>query len=128
VEHPPVLYPGSGGKPEHLIAERPFPSSPSTTAGQADHLSRAGAGGGLCAGRPRGGLRIRELVSRMEQAVIDLLAIRGESRTAGRVRPACRRWRENRRAGMRVKQGCTYHGLAFNVDLIWRHCRHQSVW
>lgn len=66
----------------------------------------------------RNGLTVRTLVRTMEQAVIDLLAgygIAGERRTdapgvyvAGAKIAAL---------GLRIRNGCSYHGLAFNADM-----------
>jgi len=64
------------------------------------------------------GYGVRELVRRIEQAVIDLLAdhgVQGE-RLAGA--PGVYVGGAKIAAlGLRVKQGCTYHGLALNVDM-----------
>jgi lipoyl(octanoyl) transferase len=66
----------------------------------------------------RRGYGIRELVTRMEQAVIDLLAQQGV--TAGRRTGAPGVYVNGAKIaalGLRVKHGCTYHGLALNVDM-----------
>jgi lipoyl(octanoyl) transferase len=54
----------------------------------------------------------------MEQAVIDFLAGRGV--IAGRLSGAPGVYVEGAKIaalGLRVKQGCTYHGLALNLDM-----------
>ena len=66
----------------------------------------------------RRGYGIRDLVSRMEQAVIDLLAAHGVA--AARLAGAPGIYVDGAKIaalGLRVKHGCTYHGLAFNVDM-----------
>ena len=66
----------------------------------------------------RRGLTIRPLVRRMEQAVIRLLAeygvtARGRPEAPGVYVGA----RKLASLGLRVRRGCSYHGLALNVDL-----------
>lgn len=71
----------------------------------------------------RRGYGVKELVRRLEQAAIDLLVAYGikGSRldgspgvyvTQGNSRPA-----KIAALGLRVRNGCTYHGLPLNVDL-----------
>jgi lipoyl(octanoyl) transferase len=66
----------------------------------------------------RRGYGVKELVARMEQAVIDLLAesgVRAERRAGapgvyvGDAKIAA--------LGLRIRQGRSYHGLALNVDM-----------
>jgi lipoyl(octanoyl) transferase len=66
----------------------------------------------------RRGYGIRELVARMEQAVIDMLA--GQGVVAERRAGAPGVYVAGAKIaalGLRVRQGCTYHGLALNVDM-----------
>ena len=71
------------------------------------------------------GLKVRELVGRLEQAVIDLLAEHGAAarrldgapgvyvdRGGDAVWPA-----KIAALGLRIRRGCSYHGLALNVDM-----------
>jgi len=61
---------------------------------------------------------IRELVTRLEQAVIDVLAVQGIA--AERMNGAPGVYVNGAKIaalGLRVKHGCTYHGLALNVDM-----------
>ncbi len=66
----------------------------------------------------RRGLKVRELVARIEQATIDLLASLGSEgqRLAGApgvyVGGA-----KIASLGLRVKGGCSYHGLSLNADM-----------
>jgi len=111
-----VYTQGQAGRPEHLIAETAIPVVPSTAAARSPITAR----GSWClrAGRlRRRGYGIRELVTRMEQAVIDLLAAHGvvAERRAGA--PGSMSTARNRRARAARQHGCTYHGLAFNVDM-----------
>jgi len=118
LEHPPVFTQGQAGKPEHLIAVTGIPVIPIDRGGQ---ITYHGPGQGVVyvlVDLRRRGYGIRELVARMEQAVIDLLAAQGV--TAKRLTGAPGVYVDGAKIaalGLRVKHGCTYHGLALNVDM-----------
>lgn len=66
----------------------------------------------------RGGWSVRQLVSGMENAVIDLLAEHGVLATSRSDAPGV--YVDNCKIaslGLRLKQGCCYHGLSLNVDM-----------
>lgn len=118
LEHPPVYTQGQAGRPEHLIAPTAIPVVPIDRGGQITYHGPGQLVAYLLVDLKRRGYGIRELVTRMEQAVIDLLAAQGvaaERRTGapgvyvGDAKIAA--------LGLRVKHGCTYHGLALNVDM-----------
>jgi lipoyl(octanoyl) transferase len=118
VEHPPVYTQGQAGKPEHLIAETAIPVVPIDRGGQITYHGPGQAVAYVLVDLRRRGYGIRELVMRMEQAVIDLLADQGVR--AGRLAGAPGVYVDGAKIaalGLRVKQGSTYHGLAFNVDM-----------
>jgi lipoyl(octanoyl) transferase len=118
LEHPPVYTQGQAGKPEHLIAATTIPVVPIDRGGQITYHGPGQVVVYVLVDLRRRGYGIRELVTRMEQAVIDLLAQQGvhASRLAGA--PGVYVGGAKIAAlGLRVKQGCTYHGLAFNVAM-----------
>lgn len=118
LEHPPVFTQGQAGKPEHLIAATDIPVVPIDRGGQITYHGPGQAVAYVLIDLRRRGYGIRELVSRMEQAVIDLLAAQGV--TASRMAGAPGVYVDGAKIaalGLRVKQGCTYHGLALNVDM-----------
>lgn len=118
VEHPPVFTQGQGGKPEHLLRETEIPVVKIDRGGQVTYHGPGQALVYLLVDLARRSLKVRELVSRIEQAVIDVLAahgIRGE-RLAG----APGVYVDGAKIaalGLRVKGGCCYHGVALNVDM-----------
>jgi len=66
----------------------------------------------------RRGLSIRQLVDRMEGAMIHLLASHGVSASARPDAPGVYvQERKIASLGLRLKNGCCYHGLALNVDM-----------
>lgn len=118
LEHPPVYTLGQAGKPEHLIAPSDIPLVHIDRGGQITYHGPGQVVVYLLVDLKRRGYGIRELVTRIEQAIIDLLAAHGvpAERLAGApgvyVNGA-----KIAALGLRVKRGCTYHGLALNVDM-----------
>ena len=118
LQHPPVYTLGQAGKPEHLLDDIDIPLVRIDRGGQITYHGPGQVVAYLLVDLKRRGFGVRELVSRMEQAVIDLLAehgVRGERRAdapgvyvAGAKIAAL---------GLRIKHGCSYHGLALNVDM-----------
>ncbi len=118
LEHPPVYTQGQAGKPEHLIAATDIPVVPIDRGGQITYHGPGQIVAYVLVDLRRRGYGIRELVSRMEQAVIDLLATQGVA--AARQAGAPGVYVDGAKIaalGLRVKHGCTYHGLALNVDM-----------
>ena len=118
LEHPPVYTQGQAGKAEHLIAQTEIPVVPIDRGGQITYHGPGQVVAYVLVDLRRRGYGIRELVTRLEQAVIDLLAEHGIA--AGRLAGAPGVYVDGAKIaalGLRVKHGCTYHGLAFNVDM-----------
>jgi lipoyl(octanoyl) transferase len=118
LEHPPVYTLGQAGKAEHLIAATDIPVVPIDRGGQITYHGPGQVVAYVLVDLRRRGYGIRELVARMEQAVIDLLAARGVA--ADRLAGAPGVYVDGAKIaalGLRVKHGCTYHGLALNVDM-----------
>jgi lipoyl(octanoyl) transferase len=118
-EHPPVYTQGVAGKPEHLLANpRNIPVIKTDRGGQ---ITYHGPGQVIVyclidlRRKPYG---VRELVRRMEAGVIEALAARGivaEGRVdAPGVYVAGRKIAS---LGLKVRKGCTYHGVALNVNM-----------
>lgn len=118
LEHPPVFTQGQAGKPEHLIAATDIPVVPIDRGGQITYHGPGQVVVYVLVDLRRRGYGIRELVTRMEQAVIDLLS--AHSVNAARQPDAPGVYVDGAKIaalGLRVKHGCTYHGLALNVDM-----------
>ena len=118
VEHDPVFTLGQAGKAEHVLAPGDIPVL---------HVDRGGQvtyhGPGQIVAYPlldlrRLGIGVREYVCRIEQAIIDTLdewnigAERREGAPGVYVAGA-----KVASLGIRVRRGCTFHGLAFNVAM-----------
>lgn len=118
LEHPPVYTLGQAGKREHLIAATDIPVVPIDRGGQITYHGPGQVVAYLLLDLRRRGYGIRELVARMEQAVIDLLAASNVEATRRVGAPGVYVDGAKIAAlGLRVKHGCTYHGLALNVDM-----------
>ena len=118
LEHPPVFTLGMAGKREHLLADIGIPVVPIDRGGQVTYHGPGQIVVYLLLDLRRRGYGVRELVRRIEQAVIDVLAAYGVAgeRLAGA--PGVYVGGAKVAAlGLRVKAGCTYHGLALNVDM-----------
>ena len=118
LEHPPIYTQGQAGKPEHLIAATDIPVIPIDRGGQITYHGPGQVVAYVLVDLRRRGYGIRELVTRMEQAVIDQLAAQGVTATRQEGAPGVYvNGAKIAALGLRVKHGCTYHGLALNVDM-----------
>ncbi len=118
LQHPPVFTLGMAGKREHLLADIGIPVIAIDRGGQITYHGPGQVIIYLLLDLKRRGFGIKELVRRMEQAIIDLLAAHGISaeRLAGA--PGVYVGGAKIAAlGLRVKNGCTYHGLSLNVAM-----------
>lgn len=123
LEHPPVFTLGQAGRREHLLKDIGVPVVASDRGGQVTYHGPGQAVVYVLLDLRRRGYGVKELVQRLEQAVLDLLAAHGVtgSRLDGApgvyVAQADGRLAKIAALGLRVRNGCTYHGLALNVDL-----------
>ncbi len=116
VEHEPVFTLGQAGKPEHVLVPGDIPVI---------HVDRGGQvtyhGPGQLVAYPLLDLKrlkigVRDYVCRIEQAIIDTLdewnigAARKDGAPGVYVNGA-----KIASLGIRVRRGCTFHGLAFNI-------------
>ncbi|MCK9388082.1 MAG: lipoyl(octanoyl) transferase LipB [Sulfuritalea sp.] len=117
-EHPPVFTQGLSGRPEHLLKDIGIPVVQIDRGGQITYHGPGQVVAYLLLDLRRRGLKVRELVQRIEQAVIDLLA--GHGVAAARLAGAPGVYvgaAKIAALGLRVKHGCSYHGVALNVDM-----------
>ncbi|MEQ1668623.1 MAG: lipoyl(octanoyl) transferase LipB, partial [Sulfuriferula sp.] len=121
LEHPPVYTLGQAGKPEHLLNPTQIPVINIDRGGQITYHGPGQLVAYMLIDIKRRGYGVRDLVARMEQAIIDLLAAhqinaqRRDNAPGVYVNEA-----KIAALGLRIKQGCSYHGLALNVDMDMR--------
>ena len=123
VEHDPVFTQGQAGKEEHLLFPGEIPVVQVDRGGQVTYH-----GPGQIVGYPmldirRRGIGVRELVTAMENAMIDALASFGISAYARPDAPgvyvsgSANQHLKIGSLGVRIRRGCSYHGLSLNVDM-----------
>jgi lipoyl(octanoyl) transferase len=118
LEHEPVFTQGQAGKAEHVLAPGAIPVVQSDRGGQVTYHGPGQLMGYVLVDLARLGYGIRSLVTRLEQATVDLLAGYGVEAAARRDAPGV--YVDGRKIcslGLRVRKGCTYHGLALNVAM-----------
>lgn len=118
VQHPPVFTQGQAGKAEHVLAPGDIPVIQVDRGGQVTYH-----GPGQIVAYPlvdirRKGMTVREFVRCIEESIIRVLAqysVKGE-----RIEGAPGIYVAGDKVaslGLRVRRGCTFHGLAFNIDM-----------
>lgn len=121
-EHPPVYTLGQAGKPEHLLTDIGIPLIKIDRGGQITYHGPGQVVIYLLLDLTRRGLKVRELVRRIEQAVIDLLAGQGVAATRLSGAPGVYIVQGDAVSkigalGLRVRRGGCYHGVSLNVDM-----------
>ncbi|HQR03943.1 MAG: lipoyl(octanoyl) transferase LipB [Proteobacteria bacterium] len=119
LQHPPVFTQGQAGRAEHLLEnDTAIPVVRIDRGGQITYHGPGQLVVYLLVDLRRQEYKIREMVRRMEQSVIDLLAA---SRVTGeRLSGAPGVYVNGAKVaalGLRVKNGCSFHGLCLNVDM-----------
>lgn len=119
LEHPPVYTLGQAGKPEHLLRnDRDIPLVKIDRGGQITYHGPGQLVAYLLIDLARRNMKVRELVALMEQAIIDTLADYGLAAERREGAPGVYIDGAKIAAlGLRVRKGCSYHGLALNVDV-----------
>ena len=118
VEHPPVYTLGRNGDPAHLLDTGDIPVVRSDRGGQVTYHGPGQLVAYCLFDLKRLNLGVRGLVSGLENAVIATLACYGIRAEARRDAPGV--YVTNRKIaslGLRIRQGCSYHGLSLNVDM-----------
>jgi len=118
VEHPPVYTLGQAGKPEHILRDVGIPVVNIDRGGQVTYHGPGQVVIYLLLDLPRLKIKVRELVTAIEQAVIDLLADHGVTAERHAGAPGVYVGAAKVAAlGLRIRSGCSYHGVSLNVDM-----------
>ena len=118
LEHPPVYTSGLAGREKHFPHRPGIPLERVDRGGQITYHGPGQAIVYVLVDLARRGLTVRTMVARIEQAAIDVLAAHGVS--AARKTGAPGVYVDGAKIaalGLRVRRGCCYHGVAFNVDM-----------
>ena len=127
LQHPPVYTLGQAGDPAHLLRKNDVPLVSINRGGQITYHGPGQLVAYLLLDLKRRGLFVRELVFRIEQAIIDTLAefsIFGERHTGApgiyltnQVVYGDMAGAKIAALGLKVSRHCCYHGLSLNVDM-----------
>ncbi|MFP4560699.1 MAG: lipoyl(octanoyl) transferase LipB [Thiohalorhabdus sp.] len=119
VEHPPVFTQGRNGRPEHLLNITGIPVVETDRGGQVTYHGPGQAVAYPLLDLRRRGWGVRHYVAALEQAVIDLLAGYGLAGVRKEGAPGVYLDRPGlpkvAAIGLRVRGGCTYHGVSLNL-------------
>ena len=117
-EHQPVFTQGQAGKAEYVLAAGDIPVVQSDRGGQVTYHGPGQIVGYLMFDLHRLGLTVRALVTGIEEAIVAVLAGYGVTGFARPDAPGVYVGTDKIAAlGLRVRRGCSYHGLALNVDM-----------
>lgn len=118
LEHPPVYTLGQAGLRRHLLHDSDIPLVSIDRGGQITYHGPGQLVAYLLIDLKRRHYGVRDLVERMEQAIIDVLHERGVAAHRYEGRPGV--YVNNAKIaalGLRIRRGCSYHGLALNIAM-----------
>jgi lipoyl(octanoyl) transferase len=118
VEHPPVFTQGQAGRAEHLLDPGDIPVVQTDRGGQVTYHGPGQLIAYVLVDLRRLKIGVRALVSALEGAVVDLLAGFGVAASARPDAPGVYvAGAKIASIGLRVRHGCSYHGIALNLDM-----------
>lgn len=118
VEHPPVFTQGQAGKPEHVLSTSEIPIVQTDRGGQVTYHGPGQLVAYCLFDLKRLGISVKACVSKLEQSVIATLQSFGVGSELTDGAPGVYvGGAKIASLGLRVRKGCTYHGLSLNVDM-----------
>jgi lipoyl(octanoyl) transferase len=118
LEHPPVFTLGMAGRSEHLLAPKDIPVVHTDRGGQVTYHGPGQLVVYTLLDLRRAGLGVRDLVTALEQSVIRYAATLGLAAAARPEAPGVYvAGSKLASVGIRIRRGCSYHGLALNVNM-----------
>ena len=119
LEHNPVFTLGLSGKEEHILfKQHDIPIVRTDRGGQVTYHGPGQIVIYTLVDLKRNNLSIRDLVERLEQGIINYLASVGISANGDRNAPGVYvNGKKIASLGLKVRKGCTYHGISFNAHL-----------
>lgn len=118
LQHQPVFTQGMNGKPEHILNRNNIPVVEIDRGGQVTYHGPGQLIVYCLIDLKRKKFGIRQMVTALETAVIALLANKQIKALARKDAPGV--YVDDAKVaalGLRVKRGCSYHGLSINVDM-----------
>ena len=118
LQHPPVYTLGKNGKAEHILNSADIPVVNSDRGGQVTYHGPGQIVVYTLLDLKRLKMGVRELVTLIEQTVVGVLASYGVDAAARQDAPGVYvKDAKIAALGLRVRKGCSFHGLALNVDM-----------
>ena len=118
LEHDPVFTQGQAGKSEHILVPGDIPVIQVDRGGQVTYHGPGQLVGYLMLDLRRLGCGVRELVTLIEQSLVDTLAYYDiESAPKPDAPGVYVNGAKIASLGLRVRKGCSYHGFALNVNM-----------
>jgi lipoyl(octanoyl) transferase len=118
LQHNPVFTLGQAGKPEHILNPHQIPVVNTDRGGQVTYHGPGQLVAYLLVDIKRRKIGIRQLVDLIENSIIELLDGYGIVAVTRKGAPGVYVDEKKIAAlGLRIKQGCSYHGLSLNVDM-----------
>ncbi|TLU67720.1 lipoyl(octanoyl) transferase LipB [Thalassotalea litorea] len=118
VEHPPVFTQGQAGKEEHLLMPGDIPVVKVDRGGQVTYHGPGQQVIYFLIDLKRRKLGVRDLVTMIENSIINMLARFNINANARPDAPGV--YVDGKKVaslGLRVRKGCTFHGLAININM-----------
>jgi len=121
-EHAPVYTLGLAGRREHLLRDNGIPVVKVDRGGQVTYHGPGQLVAYTLIDLKRNKLGVRDMVRRLEAAVVEWLATIGIAAYGKLAAPGIYVMRDGSEAkiaalGLRVRNGCTYHGLSLNIAM-----------
>ncbi len=118
LEHPRVFTQGQAGKAEHILAAGDIPVVQVDRGGQVTYHGPGQLIAYILVDVRRAGQGVRDLVTRIENSLIDLLSQYQVNAQAKPDAPGVYvAGQKIASLGLRIRRGCSFHGLALNVDM-----------
>ncbi|MBW9257503.1 MAG: lipoyl(octanoyl) transferase LipB [Candidatus Thiodiazotropha sp. (ex. Lucinisca nassula)] len=118
LQHPAVFTLGQAGKPDHILKPGEIPIVNSDRGGQVTYHGPGQLIAYTMIDLRRAHLGVRGLVTQLESAVVGLLAKYAIQANASKDAPGV--YIDGAKVaslGLRVRKGCSYHGLSLNIDM-----------
>ncbi len=118
LEHPPVFTQGQNGKPEHILSQGTIPVIQTDRGGQVTYHGPGQLIVYTLIDLKRKKLNTRQIVTILEESVVQLLASYQIQAKAKCEAPGV--YIENKKIcsiGLRIRRGCSFHGLALNIKM-----------
>ena len=118
LEHSPVFTQGANGDAAHILMDSAIPVVSTDRGGQVTYHGPGQLVVYTLIDLRRAGIGVRQMVTNIEQTVVNLLAQYGVDAYARQDAPGV--YVDERKIaslGLRVKRGACYHGVSLNIDM-----------